>query len=161
MQGAITRARLQHRPARFHRAPYRCIPVTTTTCLPERRVHRGGGVQWCGSSAATGERARAVSEVRAAGARGGDARPPPQGEGDVAAGVAEAPSSGGGAKRGSVVGAAALVVGTSIGSGILAVPQRTAPAVSRRTTLHLTSLLLASSQSESLKRTIACADFDM
>uniref|UniRef100_A0A0E0NSL1 Uncharacterized protein n=1 Tax=Oryza rufipogon TaxID=4529 RepID=A0A0E0NSL1_ORYRU len=128
MQGAITRARLQHRPARFHRAPYRCIPVTTTTCLPERRVHRGGGVQWCGSSAATGERARAVSEVRAAGARGGDARPPPQGEGDVAAGVAEAPSSGGGAKRGSVVGAAALVVGTSIGSGILAVPQRTAPA---------------------------------
>uniref|UniRef100_A0A0D9Z4T3 Uncharacterized protein n=1 Tax=Oryza glumipatula TaxID=40148 RepID=A0A0D9Z4T3_9ORYZ len=132
MQGAIARARLQHRPARFHRAPYRCIPVTTTTCLLERRVHRGGGggggVQWCGSSAATGERARAVSEVRAAGARGGDARPPPQGEGDVAAGVAEAPSSGGGAKRGSVVGAAALVVGTSIGSGILAVPQRTAPA---------------------------------
>uniref|UniRef100_A0A0E0CY67 Tyrosine-specific transport protein n=1 Tax=Oryza meridionalis TaxID=40149 RepID=A0A0E0CY67_9ORYZ len=130
MQGAIARARLQHRPARFHRATYRCIPVTTTTrLLPERRVRAGGGgVQWCGSSAATGERARAVSEVRAAGARGGDARPPPQGDGDVAAGVAEAPSSGGRAKRGSVVGAAALVVGTSIGSGILAVPQRTAPA---------------------------------
>uniref|UniRef100_A0A0E0KBE8 Tyrosine-specific transport protein n=1 Tax=Oryza punctata TaxID=4537 RepID=A0A0E0KBE8_ORYPU len=135
MQGAIARARL-HCAARFHRAPYRCIPVTTTTRLPERRVHRGGGagagVQWCGSSTATGERARAFSEVRAAGARGGgpgvggDARP--QGEGDVAAGVAEAPSSGGGAKRGSVLGAAALVVGTSIGSGILAVPQRTAPA---------------------------------
>uniref|UniRef100_A0A0D3FGC5 Uncharacterized protein n=1 Tax=Oryza barthii TaxID=65489 RepID=A0A0D3FGC5_9ORYZ len=54
MQGAITRARLQHRPARFHRAPYRCIPVTTTTCLPERRVHRGGGVQWRGRGAVFG-----------------------------------------------------------------------------------------------------------
>ncbi|CAD6202938.1 unnamed protein product [Miscanthus lutarioriparius] len=31
-------------------------------------------------------------------------------------------------KRGSVAGAVALIVGTSIGSGILAVPQRTAPA---------------------------------
>jgi amino acid permease len=29
-----------------------------------------------------------------------------------------------------VAGAVALIVGTSIGSGILAVPQRTAPAVS-------------------------------
>ncbi|WVZ56279.1 hypothetical protein U9M48_006833 [Paspalum notatum var. saurae] len=39
-----------------------------------------------------------------------------------------APPSRGEEKRGSVAGAVALIVGTSIGSGILAVPQRTAPA---------------------------------
>jgi hypothetical protein len=45
------------------------------------------------------------------------------------------PSRGENGKRGSVAGAVALIVGTSIGSGILAVPQRTAPAVSLRSGL--------------------------
>ena len=40
------------------------------------------------------------------------------------------------ARRGSVAGAVALIVGTSIGSGILAVPQRTAPAVSFPSSAH-------------------------
>ncbi|XP_015689835.2 tyrosine-specific transport protein-like isoform X1 [Oryza brachyantha] len=134
MQGALARALSQ-------RAPHRCIPPTTTTATATRLPERRG---LCGGSGGTvnGERARAAAAavvvVRAApgGARVGvggpgvgDARPQ-QGEEDVGAGeaVPSSSSSCGGAKRGSVVGAAALVVGTSIGSGILAVPQRTAPA---------------------------------
>uniref|UniRef100_A0A0D9VRZ9 Tyrosine-specific transport protein n=1 Tax=Leersia perrieri TaxID=77586 RepID=A0A0D9VRZ9_9ORYZ len=112
MQGVVARARL-HCAARFHHAV-----AVTTRLPPERRILRGGG------SIATCERTRLFSVVRAA----GDARL--QGEGDVAPAAEESQAGvvGGGAKRGSVVGAAALVVGTSIGSGILAVPQSTAPA---------------------------------
>ncbi|KAL5209290.1 hypothetical protein ABZP36_004913 [Zizania latifolia] len=130
MQGVMARARA-HRPAEFRHAPYGCI--TGTTRLPERRSLYGGGGQWRGSITAPGQRARAVPVWRAApGARGGpgvaEARRPGEGDwpADVAAG--EAPSSGDVSKRGSVAGAAALVVGTSIGSGILAVPESTAAA---------------------------------
>ena len=51
-----------------------------------------------------------------------------QGRSALRPGAPASPSRG--EKRGSVAGAVALIVGTSIGSGILAVPQRTAPAVS-------------------------------
>lgn len=35
------------------------------------------------------------------------------------------------AKKGTVAGAVALIIGTSIGSGILALPNKTSPAVTR------------------------------
>uniref|UniRef100_A0ACD5XE47 Uncharacterized protein n=1 Tax=Avena sativa TaxID=4498 RepID=A0ACD5XE47_AVESA len=125
MQGVvIRRARC---PAKLYR---RHIP---SSCPAAARVSRSlryrvGGVERC-SAAAAGERARSVA-VRATGGPGtGDddeqAAPPPRQDVVVDAGGG---ASSGGAKRGTVAGAVALIVGTSIGSGILAVPQSTAPA---------------------------------
>ncbi|KAL6644743.1 hypothetical protein ACP70R_016351 [Stipagrostis hirtigluma subsp. patula] len=95
------------RAAIVHRGKYGC-PAPSARVLAPRSLSGGGGGgsggRWSTTAAATGERARAVA-AEGAGA------PPSRGE-----------------KRGSVSGAVALIVGTSIGSGILAVPQRTAPA---------------------------------
>lgn len=120
MQG-IVRISRAYCPAKLHHhVPYSC---------PAARVSRSlcYGSKQCGT--ATGERARAVAVRRSAGTRAGgpgtgeeEHAPAPQPDAVVA--------SSGGTKRGSVAGAVALIVGTSIGSGILAVPQRTAPAVS-------------------------------
>lgn len=125
MQGVlIRRAQAQahwHCPAKVPRhvpfiCPASCIPRSRSLCCPSKR---------CG--AAAGERARAVA-VRARGRR---EQAPPRPEDAAGAGDGTGASSAGGAKRcGSVAGAVALIVGTSIGSGILAVPQSTAPAVS-------------------------------
>ncbi|KAE8821064.1 tyrosine-specific transport protein-like [Hordeum vulgare] len=112
MQGIVIRRALC--PAKLHRH----VPSSLSRSL----CCRGGGDTRCG--AAPGKRARAVV-VRA---RGG----PKVGDGDQAPPLPDAvgasPPPGGGPKRGSVAGAVALIVGTSIGSGILAVPQSTAPA---------------------------------
>uniref|UniRef100_A0A453IHN9 Tyrosine-specific transport protein n=1 Tax=Aegilops tauschii subsp. strangulata TaxID=200361 RepID=A0A453IHN9_AEGTS len=113
MQGIVIRRALC--PAKLHRH----VPSSLSRGL----CFRGGSDTRCG--AAAGKRPRAVA-VRA---RGG----PVAGDGDRAPPLQDAvgaspPPRGGGAKRGSVAGAAALIVGTSIGSGILAVPQSTAPA---------------------------------
>ncbi|KAI4993720.1 hypothetical protein ZWY2020_008033 [Hordeum vulgare] len=112
MQGIVIRPALC--PAKLHRH----VPSSLSRSL----CCRGGGdTRW---GAAPGKRARAVV-VRA---RGG----PKVGDGDQAPPLPDAvgasPPPGGGPKRGSVAGAVALIVGTSIGSGILAVPQSTAPA---------------------------------
>jgi tyrosine-specific transport protein len=112
MQGGIARAALC---PKARRATFGC-PAARVRHVP-RGLSGGGGGKWCGAAAA-GERARDVPGVA-------DARP--VAEGRHAAGARAPPR---GARRGSVAGAAALIVGTSIGSGILAVPQRTAPAVS-------------------------------
>ncbi|RLN41568.1 tyrosine-specific transport protein-like [Panicum miliaceum] len=109
MQGAIV-ARAALCP-KARRATSGC-PAARARHVP-RGLSGGGGGKWC-VAAAAGERARDVPGVA-------DARP--VAEGRHAAG---APPRG--ARRGSVAGAVALIVGTSIGSGILAVPQRTAPA---------------------------------
>ncbi|KAL6907558.1 hypothetical protein ACP4OV_002597 [Aristida adscensionis] len=114
----------------------RCLARRATYGCPAARPrapgsHLGGGGRWsAAAAAATGDRARAVA---AAAARGGDEDPRRPGSTHRAhVAAAEGPGAGtpppGGTKRGSVAGAAALIVGTSIGSGILAVPQRTAPA---------------------------------
>ncbi|VAH88911.1 unnamed protein product [Triticum turgidum subsp. durum] len=113
MQGTVIRRALC--PAKLHRH----VPSSLSRGL----CCRGGSDTRCG--AAAGKRARAV----AARARGG----PEVGDGDQAPPLQDAvgaspPPGGGGAKRGSVAGAVALIIGTSIGSGILAVPQSTAPA---------------------------------
>ncbi|PAN50568.1 hypothetical protein PAHAL_9G528500 [Panicum hallii] len=110
MQGGIARAALC---PKARRATFGC-PAARVRHVP-RGLSGGGGGKWCGAAAA-GERARDVPGVA-------DARP--VAEGRHAAGARAPPR---GARRGSVAGAAALIVGTSIGSGILAVPQRTAPA---------------------------------
>ncbi|KAM0881907.1 hypothetical protein ACQ4PT_032631 [Festuca glaucescens] len=116
MQGVVTR-RAYYCPAKLHRQiPSSCRAPRVSTSFS----YRGGSR----CSVAPGERARAVV-VRAGGGPG-------IGDGEQAASprqdVVGAASATGGAKRGSVVGAVALIVGTSIGSGILAVPQSTAPA---------------------------------
>lgn len=43
--------------------------------------------------------------------------------------VEEEPDNGTGSKKGTIAGAVALIIGTSIGSGILALPQKASPAV--------------------------------
>ncbi|KAF7049687.1 hypothetical protein CFC21_058181 [Triticum aestivum] len=113
MQGIVIRRALC--PAKLHRH----VPSN----LSRNLSCRGGSDTRCG--AAAGKRARAVA-VRARGCPevgDGDRAPPLQ----DAVGASPPPGSGG-ANRGSVAGAVALIVGTSIGSGILAVPQSTAPA---------------------------------
>ncbi|CAL4938561.1 unnamed protein product [Urochloa decumbens] len=114
MQGSIARAALCPYP-KARRATFGC-PAARVRRVPRRSLSAGGGGggKWC-VTAAVGERARDVPTGVA------DARPAD--EGRLAA---RAPPSG--ARRGSVAGAVALIVGTSIGSGILAVPQSTAPA---------------------------------
>uniref|UniRef100_A0ACD5X4E1 Uncharacterized protein n=2 Tax=Avena sativa TaxID=4498 RepID=A0ACD5X4E1_AVESA len=119
MQGVVIRC--AHCPAKlYHHVPSSCPAARASRSL----CYRVGGVERCGAPA--GERARSVA-VRATGGPGiGDdeqAAPPRQDVVDAGGGA-----SSGGAKRGSVAGAVALIVGTSIGSGILAVPQSTAPA---------------------------------
>ncbi|CAL4930159.1 unnamed protein product [Urochloa decumbens] len=113
MQGSIARAALCPYP-KSRRATFGC-PAARVRHVPRRSLSAGGGGggKWC-VAAAAGKRARNVAGV--AGAR-------PAAEGRLAA--TAAPSGG---RRGSVAGAVALIVGTSIGSGILAVPQSTAPA---------------------------------
>lgn len=121
MHGAIARGPQIHRTVTYARPPVLLLRVRVP-----RSLRRGGSVgkRWI-TAAAAGEGARAVargerrlSDVRHEQAGRGKRAPRP----DAA--------SPGGSKRGSVAGAVALIVGTSIGSGILAVPQRTAPAVS-------------------------------
>jgi len=115
MQGAIARAALC---PNARRVTFGC-PAARVRHVP--RGLSGGGGKWC-VAAAAGERGRDVPGVA-------DARPVAEGRHAAGAGPgAVAPPRG--ARRGSVAGAVALIVGTSIGSGILAVPQRTAPAVS-------------------------------
>ncbi|TKV97050.1 hypothetical protein SEVIR_9G470000v4 [Setaria viridis] len=120
MQVAIAHAALCPRP-KAHRATFGC-PAARARHVP-RGLSGGGGAKWC-AAAAAGKGARDVPPGFA------DARPVVAAEGTRAAGpdavAAAAPPRG--ARRGSVAGAVALIVGTSIGSGILAVPQRTAPA---------------------------------
>ncbi|OEL13658.1 hypothetical protein BAE44_0025324 [Dichanthelium oligosanthes] len=116
MQGAIARAALS---AKAHRATFGC-PAARVRHVP--RGLSGSGSGGCGKwrvAAAAGDRARdvvpGVADARPVVAKGRHpARPD-----TVAAGAP---------RRGSVAGAVALIIGTSIGSGILAVPQRTAPA---------------------------------
>uniref|UniRef100_A0ACD5TW42 Uncharacterized protein n=1 Tax=Avena sativa TaxID=4498 RepID=A0ACD5TW42_AVESA len=123
MQGVVIRR--AHCPAKLyrHHIPSSC-PAAARVSRSLR--YRAGGLERC--SAAAGRRARSVA-VRATGGPGtGDdeqAAPPPRQDVVVDAGGG---ASSGGAKRGTVAGAVALIVGTSIGSGILAVPQSTAPA---------------------------------
>ena len=106
MQGVIARAALC---PKARRATFG-RPAARVRHVP--RGLSGGGGKSC-VAAAAGERGRDVPGV---------------------ADQAVAPPSG--ARRGSVAGAVALIVGTSIGSGILAVPQRTAPAVSFPSSAH-------------------------
>lgn len=40
-------------------------------------------------------------------------------------------------EKGTIAGAVALIIGTSIGSGILALPQKASPAVKRSTTISV------------------------
>ncbi|XP_047086120.1 tyrosine-specific transport system-like [Lolium rigidum] len=116
MQGVVTR-RARYCPAKLHRqVPSSCRAPRVSTSFSCR-----GGSR---CSVAPGETARAVV-VRAGGGPGigdGEQAAPPRQD------VVGAASATGGAKRGTVAGAVALIVGTSIGSGILAVPQSTAPA---------------------------------
>ena len=121
MQGAIARAALC---PNARRVTFGC-PAARVRHVP--RGLSGGGGKWC-VAAAAGERGRDVPGVA-------DARPVAEGRHAAGAGPgAVAPPRG--ARRGSVAGAVALIVGTSIGSGILAVPQRTAPAVSFPSSAH-------------------------
>ncbi|GJN30917.1 hypothetical protein PR202_gb19263 [Eleusine coracana subsp. coracana] len=117
MHGAIA-----HGP-KVHRTTY----VYPAVLLLRVRVSRSLGCgNRCVTAAALGEGARVVAR----GKRGQladdqrhERRPGRGRRADV-----DAAASPDGSKRGSVAGAVALIVGTSIGSGILAVPQRTAPA---------------------------------
>ncbi|KAL6649601.1 hypothetical protein ACP70R_013825 [Stipagrostis hirtigluma subsp. patula] len=122
MQGAVARA------AFVHRGKYGC-QAAPRVLAPRSLSGGGGGGRWSTTAAATGERARAVAAVARGEPRPGDV--PTEGEamhGHVAAAEAAGAPPSRVEKRGSVSGAVALIVGTSIGSGILAVPQRTAPA---------------------------------
>ncbi|CAL4921799.1 unnamed protein product [Urochloa decumbens] len=116
MQGSIARASLCPYP-KARRATFGC-PVARARHVPRRSLSAaaGSGGKWC-VPAAAGKRARERDVPT------GLAGALPAAEGRHAA---AAPPSG--ARRGSVAGAVALIVGTSIGSGILAVPQSTAPA---------------------------------
>nr|CAB3501393.1 unnamed protein product [Digitaria exilis] len=118
MQGAIARAALCPKARRATPAlGCRSAPAARVGHVPRSLSSGGGG----GKRRVAGERARDVATPRSRGAE--DARPVAE-EGRHAA--AGAPPLA--ARRGSVAGAVALIVGTSVGSGILAVPQRTAPA---------------------------------
>ncbi|XP_062210619.1 uncharacterized protein LOC133912073 isoform X3 [Phragmites australis] len=116
MQGAIIRAAVA-RCQKNHRATTYGRPAVPRVRVP-RSLCVGGVGKWL-IAAATGDRVRAA-DVRPGG-EGRQHAPRPDA-------VAETPPPSRGTKRGSVAGAVALIVGTSIGSGILAVPQRTAPA---------------------------------
>ncbi|KAG0551890.1 hypothetical protein BDA96_01G462100 [Sorghum bicolor] len=115
MQGAIARGA---RCPKISRATFGCPAVRVRVPRSLCGGHLGARAR-CSSARAMGESARddpRPGVVRARSAlRPGPGAPAPA-----------SPSRG--EKRGSVAGAVALIVGTSIGSGILAVPQRTAPA---------------------------------
>ncbi|CAN6307253.1 unnamed protein product [Urochloa humidicola] len=120
MQAAIAREALCPYP-KACRATFGC-PAALLRHVPRGLSGVGvGGDRW-GVAAAAGERARDVAGVAAAARSGAEGRHAARQDNDAAV----APSRG--ARRGSVAGAVALIVGTSIGSGIRAVPQSTAPA---------------------------------
>jgi tyrosine-specific transport protein len=114
MQGTIARGT---HGRKLHRATPTCgLPATQLLRVRvPRSLRRCGCGKWCVAAAAAGDGARAVARPDR---KLADARP----EEEARSGRALRP----GVEKGSV----ALIVGTSIGSGILAVPQRTAPAVS-------------------------------
>ncbi|CAN6320651.1 unnamed protein product [Urochloa humidicola] len=120
MQAAIARAALcPYSKARlatfgFPAARVRYVPRGLSAAA-------GGGDKW-GVATAACERSRDVAGVAAGARQGAEGGHAARQDADAAV----APSRG--ARRGSVAGAVALIVGTSIGSGILAVPQSTAPA---------------------------------
>ncbi|CAN6290004.1 unnamed protein product [Urochloa humidicola] len=109
MQGSIARAALCPSP-KPRRATSGC-PASRVRHVPRGLSVGGASGKWR-VAAAAGE--KGVADAR------------PAAEGRLAAGAP--PSGCGPRRRGSVAGAVALIVGTSIGSGILAVPQSTAPA---------------------------------
>jgi len=121
MEGAIARGA---RCPKISRATFGCPAVRVRVPRSLCGGHLGAR---CSSARAMGESARDDPRPRVARANG-------QGHGRSALrpgpGAPAPASPSRGEKRGSVAGAVALIVGTSIGSGILAVPQRTAPAVS-------------------------------
>nr|CAB3496474.1 unnamed protein product [Digitaria exilis] len=112
MQGAIARAALCPK-ARRATPTLGCRQARVRHLVP-RSLSSGGGGGKRRVAAAAGERARDVVSG-----------PRPRGVEDARSVTEEGRHA---ARRGSVAGAVALIVGTSIGSGILAVPQRTAPA---------------------------------
>ncbi|CAL4921812.1 unnamed protein product [Urochloa decumbens] len=117
MQGSIARAALCPSP-KVRRATFGC-PAARVRHVP-RSLSGGGGDKWCVAAAAD-KRARDFAGVAGA-------RPAAEGRHAALPDVVAAAAPSRGARRGSVAGAVALIVGTSIGSGILAVPQSTAPA---------------------------------